>query len=346
MASRFDALHTAGLTALVGREEEFELLLRCWSRTKTGQGQVVLMSGEAGIGKSRLTAALLERVAGEPHTRLRYFCSPQHTDGALYPIIGQMERAAGLAYGDKPQAKLDKLNTVLAQTSTSPEDTALPCRDAGRLPNGRTLSRAGTDAGKQRRQATRWKRWMSQLVGLAHQRPVLMIVEDAHWVDPDEPGSVRPERSIESGVLPVLLIVTFRPEFNAQWVGQSQVTRAGLTLNRRLGEARSRRHIVTRIFAMANKELPADMLAEIVERTDGIPLFIEEDDQGRCWKRRARVRRDARLRRFHLRPCRSPQACARADGAPRPARPCQGGGADRVGDSAGSSPTPCWLRWR
>ena len=122
---RFEALHTAGLTALVGREEELELLLRRWSKAKSGEGQVVLLSGEAGIGKSRLTAALLERLAGEPHTRLRYFCSPQHTDSALYPIIGQMERAAGLAHDDKPQAKLDKLDAVLAQTSTSTEDAAL-----------------------------------------------------------------------------------------------------------------------------------------------------------------------------------------------------------------------------
>ena len=116
---RFEALHASGLTDLVGREEELELLLRRWSKAKTGEGQVVLLSGEAGIGKSRLTAALLERLASEPHTRLRYFCSPQHTDSALYPIIGQMERAAGLAHDDTPQAKLDKLDALLAQTSTS-----------------------------------------------------------------------------------------------------------------------------------------------------------------------------------------------------------------------------------
>ena len=264
--SRFDALHTTGLTALVGREEEFEFLLRRWSQAKTGQGQVVLMSGEAGIGKSRLTAALLERVAGEPHTRLRYFCSPQHTDGALYPIIGQMERAAGLAYDDKPQAKLDKLDAVLAQTSTSPEDTALLAEMLS-LPNdGRYPALELTP--EQRRQAT-LEALMSQLVGLAHQRPVLMIVEDAHWVDPTSLEAFG--RTVDRiRVLPVLLIVTFRPEFNAQWVGQSQVT--SLTLNR-LGK-REAAAIVTRIFA--NKELPADMLAEIVERTDGIPLFIEE----------------------------------------------------------------------
>jgi class 3 adenylate cyclase/predicted ATPase len=264
--SRFDALHTAGLTALVGREEEFEFLVRRWSQAKTGQGQVVLMSGEAGIGKSRLTAALLERVAGEPHTRLRYFCSPQHTDGALYPIISQMERAAGLAYDDKPQAKLDKLDVVLAQASTSPEDTSLLAEMLS-LPNdGRYPALELTP--EQQRQAT-LEALMSQLVGLAHQRPVLMIVEDAHWVDPTSLEAFG--RAVDRiRVLPVLLIVTFRPEFKAPWVGQSQVT--SLTLNR-LGKLEAAA-IVTHIFA--NKQLPADMLAEIVERTDGIPLFIEE----------------------------------------------------------------------
>ncbi|MFI5113488.1 MAG: AAA family ATPase, partial [Terriglobales bacterium] len=122
---RFEALHATGLTALVGREEETELLLRRWSRAKTGEGQVVLLSGEAGIGKSRLTAALLESLAAESHTRLRYFCSPQHIDSAFYPIIGQMERAAGLADDDVLQTKLDKLDALLAQTATSIQDAAL-----------------------------------------------------------------------------------------------------------------------------------------------------------------------------------------------------------------------------
>ena len=125
VASRFEALHASGLTDLVGREEELELLLRRWSRAKTGDGQVVLISGEPGIGKSRLTAALLERLAAEPHMRLRYFCSPQHTDSALFPIIGQMQRAAGLAHDDTPGTKLDKLDALLAQTSTSIADAAL-----------------------------------------------------------------------------------------------------------------------------------------------------------------------------------------------------------------------------
>src|ERR1700722_8717117 len=179
--SRFDALHTTGLTALVGREEEFEFLLRRWSQAKAGQGQVVLMSGEAGIGKSRLTAALLERVAGEPHTRLRYFCSPQHTDGALYPIIGQMERAAGLAHDDTTQAKLDKLLALLALSFTPAQDAALFAEMLSLPSDGRYPALELTP--EQRRQAT-LEALMSQLVGLAHQRPVLMIVEDVHWVDP------------------------------------------------------------------------------------------------------------------------------------------------------------------
>jgi class 3 adenylate cyclase len=125
VASRFDALHASGLTELVGRDEELELILRRWSKAKTGEGQVVLLSGEPGIGKSRLTAAALERLAAEPHTRLRYFCSPQHTDSPLYPIISQMERAAGFAHEDNAQAKLDKLDVLLAQSSTPQQDAAL-----------------------------------------------------------------------------------------------------------------------------------------------------------------------------------------------------------------------------
>jgi class 3 adenylate cyclase/predicted ATPase len=263
---RFEALHGSGLTALVGREEELELLLRRWSRAKTGEGQVVLLSGEAGIGKSRLTAALLERLATEPHTRLRYFCSPQHTDSALYPIIGQMERAAGLGYDDKSQAKLDKLDAVLAQTSTSPEDAALFAEMLS-LPNdGRYPALALTP--EQRRQRT-LEALTSQLAGLASQQPVLMIFEDVQWIDPTSLEVLG--RTVDRiKTLPALLIVTFRPEFNPPWVGQSRVT--SVTLNR-LGE-REAEAIIARL--VGNKKLPADVMAEIVQRTDGIPLFVEE----------------------------------------------------------------------
>ena len=150
--SRFEAFHTSGLTELVGREEELEALLRRWSRAKSGVGQVVLLSGEAGIGKSRLTAALLECLAPEPHTRLRHFCSPQHTDSALYPTIGQIERAAGFTHDDTPKAKLDKLDTLLTQSSTSVHDAALIAEHTVAAER-RTLSRARTTTPQQRRQS-------------------------------------------------------------------------------------------------------------------------------------------------------------------------------------------------
>jgi class 3 adenylate cyclase len=264
--SRFEALHASSLTAHVGREEESELLYRRWSKARTSEGQVVLLSGEAGIGKSRLTAALLERLATEPHTRLRYFCSPQHTDSALYPIISQMERAAGLVHDDKLPSKLDKLDAVFAQTSTSREDAALFAEMLS-LPNDGRYPVLEL-APQQRRQKT-LDALTAQVTALATQQPVLMIFEDMHWTDPT---SLEALSRIIDGIKtrPVLLVVTFRPEFNAPWVGQSHVT--SLTLNR-LGE----REATTIIAGLAgSKQLPPDVMAEIVERTDGIPLFVEE----------------------------------------------------------------------
>ena len=263
---RFEALHASGLTALVGREEELELLLRRWSKARTGEGQVVLLSGEAGIGKSRLTAALLERLAGEPHTRLRYFCSPQHTDSAFYPIISQMERTAGFVHDDIPQARLDKLDMILAQTSTSKQDVALFAEMLS-LPNDGRYPAIDL-APEQRRQRT-LEALTTQVAKLASQRPVLMIFEDAHWTDPTSLEAFG--RTVDQiKTLPALLVVTFRPEFNAPWAGRSHVM--SMALNR-LGE-RETAAIIVRL--VGNKELSADVMAEIVERTDGIPLFVEE----------------------------------------------------------------------
>jgi predicted ATPase len=179
--SRFEALHASGVTELVGREEELELLMRRWSKAKTCEGQVVLLSGEPGIGKSRLTAALLERVASEPHTRLRYFCSPQHTDSPLYPIIGQMERAAGFTHTDDRSLKLDKLDAVLALASTSRLDAALLAEMLS-LPNDGRYPVVELDP-QQRRQRT-LEALIAQIEVLSRSKPVLMIFEDAHWADP------------------------------------------------------------------------------------------------------------------------------------------------------------------
>jgi class 3 adenylate cyclase len=264
--SRFDALHASGLTELVGREEELELLLRRWSKAKSGQGQVVLLSGEPGIGKSRLTAALMERVAGEPHTRLRYFCSPQHSDSALYPIIGQMERAAGLAHGDTAQVKLDKLDALLAPTSTSKQDAALFAEMLS-LPNDGRYPALNMDP-QQRRQKT-LEALTAQLETLSRQKPALMIFEDAHWTDPTSLETFgRVVDRVRS--LPVLLIVTFRPEFDPPWVGRHYV--AALTINRLA------QHDVEAMIGrvVGNKLIPAGVRKDIIERTDGIPLFVEE----------------------------------------------------------------------
>jgi class 3 adenylate cyclase/tetratricopeptide (TPR) repeat protein len=264
--SRFEALHPSGLTDLVGRQEELELLTRRWTRVKSGEGQVVLLSGEPGIGKSRLVAALFERLASEPYARLRYFCSPQHTDSALYPIISQMERAAGYAHDDTPQAKLDKLDALLAQSSASPLNAALFAEMLSVPNDGRYPKRELTP--QQRRQGM-LAALTVRLEKLASQHPALMIFEDLHWIDPTSLEVLN--RTVDRiKTLPVLLIVTFRPEFNAPWTGQSGAT--SLVLNR-LSEHEAAA-IIARVAG--NKSLPADLIAEIVERTDGIPLFVEE----------------------------------------------------------------------
>jgi len=264
--SRFEAFHGAGLTELVGREEELELLLRRWSKAKNGEGQVVLLSGEAGIGKSRLIAALLESLASEPHTRLRNFCSPQHTDSALYPVIGQLERAAGLTYKDNPRAKLDKLDALLAQSLTSAHDRALLAEMLS-LPNdGRYPALELTP--QQRRRGT-LEALVLQVTDLSRENPVLMIFEDAHWTDPT---SLELFGRIVDRIptLRVLLIVAFRPEFEPAWIGRPYVT--AVTINR-LGE-REVSAMIDRV--VGNKLFPASVRQDIIERTDGIPLFVEE----------------------------------------------------------------------
>jgi class 3 adenylate cyclase/predicted ATPase len=263
---RFEAMHATGLTELVGREEEVELLLRRWSRAKTGEGQVVLLSGEAGIGKSRLTAALLERLASEPHTRLRYFCSPQHTDSAFFPIIAQLERAARLTHDDTVTARLDKLDALLTQSSTSPNDAALIAEMLS-LPNdGR---HPALDLAPDQRRQKGLEALVSQIEALARQNPVLMIFEDAHWSDPTS-LEVFGKVVDRIRMLRVLLLVTFRPEFDAPWIGQPHVT--ALTLNRL-----TQRDVVAMIDRVGgNNPIPADIRQTIIERTDGVPLFVEE----------------------------------------------------------------------
>jgi class 3 adenylate cyclase/predicted ATPase len=264
--SRFEAFHAGGPTPMVGREEECELLLNRWREAKASEGRVVLLSGEAGIGKSRLTAAFLERLSGEPHVRMRYFCSPQHTDSALHPIIAHFERAAGLAREDATKTKLDKLDALLVATATSREDAALLAEMLS-LPNdGR---HPALDFAPQQRREKTIEALIAQIDAIARQRPILMVFEDAHWADPSSLEVFgRLVDKIDS--LRVLLLVTFRPEFAAPWVGLTHVTQ--VTIHRLT--AREVAALIERVAG--ERPLAESIRQDIVERADGIPLFGEE----------------------------------------------------------------------
>ncbi|QHO75240.1 hypothetical protein ACH79_23835 [Bradyrhizobium sp. CCBAU 051011] len=266
VTSRSHALQSRDLLPLIGRDEEMELLLSRWKRAKGGEGQVVLLSGEAGIGKSRLTVALLEQLAREPHIRVRCFCSPQHTDSTLYPVIGEMLRAARFAHDDSQQVKRDKLDALLAQSSTPPQDAAL-FAELLSLPNdGRYPA---VEAEPQLRRQKTLKALASQIETLARINPVLVIFEDAHWADPTSLELFA--RTADLAVSHRLLIlVTFRPEFRPPLTGRPHVTE--LTLNRLA--PRDIDFLIEGV--VGNRSLPAGIRQDIIERTDGIPLFAEE----------------------------------------------------------------------
>jgi class 3 adenylate cyclase/predicted ATPase len=266
VASRFEALHGAALSPLIGRDDEIDLLLRRWARAKAGDGQVVLISGEPGIGKSRIVAALEEHLDAEPHLRLRYFCSSYYQDSALHPFIDQLSRAAGFARDDPPPAKLGKLEASLAQAEPPDEDVAL-LADLLSLPGSERHPLPKFSP--QRKKERTLEAVIRQLQGMARRRPVVMVFEDAQWIDPTSyellDFTIERVRS-----LPVLLIVTFRPEFQPPWTGQPQVTM--LALNRL--DRRDRTALVEQIAG--GKTLPAEVVAQIADRTDGVPLFVEE----------------------------------------------------------------------
>jgi class 3 adenylate cyclase/predicted ATPase len=266
VASRFEALHGSALTPLVGRDEEIDLLLRRWARGKAGEGQIVLISGEPGIGKSRITAALAERLHAEPHLRLRYFCSPYHQDSALYPFIDQLGRAAGFGHDDPLAARLEKLEALLALATPPDEDAALLADLLSLQPSKRHPL---PNLSPQRKKERTLEALIRQLEGLARRQPMIVVFEDAHWIDPTsrELLDLTVER-VRS--LPVLLLVTFRPEFQPPWTGQPQVTM--LALNRL--DRRDRTVLLKQIAG--GKPLPSEVIDQIAERTDGVPLFIEE----------------------------------------------------------------------
>src|SRR6516165_8589178 len=265
VVSRFEALRS-GITPLVGRDEELDLLLRRWEQAKLGGGRVVFIAGEPGIGKSRLTAALSAHIETEPHTRLRYFCSPHDQDSALYPFIGQLERAAGFTRDDTNATRLDKLEALLGDVA-EPGDISLIAEMLA-LSGGERFPLL--DLSPQRKKERTLAALLRQLQALARQQPILMIFEDLHWIDPTSRELL--DLTVEKiRGLPVLLVATYRPEFQPPWVGQSQVTVIALN---RLGRSEG----ATLVHRLAGNlgALPPDVVDEIVERTDGVPLFVEE----------------------------------------------------------------------
>jgi TolB-like protein/predicted ATPase/energy-coupling factor transporter ATP-binding protein EcfA2 len=265
--SRFEALRGPALTPLVGRQEEIEILLRRWFRAKAGDGQVVLISGEPGIGKSRLTLALQQRISPAPHTRIRYFCSPHRQDSAFHPVIAQIEHAAGFERSDDAETKLDKLASLFRDNGPVDGDIGL-IAELLSVPGGERYP--PPDLTPQRKKERIFAALLRQLDGISSREPVLMIIEDLHWIDPTSRELV--DHLVErTGRYRVLLVLTFRPEFRAPWVGQPGVTALALG---RLGRADAT--ALVRYLTAERASLPPDIIAEIVEHTDGVPLFVEE----------------------------------------------------------------------
>jgi class 3 adenylate cyclase len=264
--SRFEALH-ATTTPLVGRDEEIDLLMRRWQHAKDGDGSVVLLAGEPGIGKSRILQAILERLEDEPHTRLRYFCSQHYKDSELYPITTQLERETGFRRDDSVEQRLNKLEALLSQASNDLSETVPLLADLLSIPSeGRYQP---LNLGHQKRKEKTLLALVALLEAAAARQPVLMVFEDLHWSDPTSLELL--DLIIDRApTLRLMMIATFRPEFAPPWIGRPQVTL--LALNRL--SPRQRAEMIT--YTTGGKALPKEIADQIVERTDGVPLFVEE----------------------------------------------------------------------
>lgn len=261
--SRFAARQSGALTPIVGREREIELIAERWSLAKVNQGQLVIVSGEAGIGKSRITRAAIDAVADDDHLRITYQCSPYHVESAFYPVIQQMSFAAGFNAKDTPDQRLDRLETLIGGEH---EEMALVAGMLG-IDGAHRYGVLNSTPAQQR--VKLMQMLVDLLVRQSQHRPILLIWEDLHWVDPT---SLELMDLLLDAITdqPILVLSTARPTFDYGFGGHPSVTR--LSLNR-LG-----REMISAIAAKLTdgKTLPDEITDIIVKRTDGVPLFVEE----------------------------------------------------------------------
>ncbi|HEY3847230.1 MAG TPA: AAA family ATPase [Acetobacteraceae bacterium] len=264
--SRFEALRAGGRIPLFGRDEELSLLMRRWEQARNGEGRVVLLSGEAGIGKSRLSAALDERLLGEPHLRLRWFCAPHYQDSALHPVISNFVRHAGFERDDDAAARLAKLEALLAHTASPLEDVAL-IADLLSLPVSAEARLA--ELTPQRRKERAFAAVLRQFEGLARTQPLLGVFEDLHWADPTTLELLdQLVATIEH--VPMLLVATSRPDLQPSWAGQPHVS--VVMLNRL-----ARNQAASLVDGVAaGRPMPDSVREQIIAHADGVPLFVEE----------------------------------------------------------------------
>ena len=285
-SGRFEAAHPDPLSAIVGRGTEIALLMDRWELACGGEGQVVLLGGEAGIGKSRIVQAILQRLDDQKYTRLRYQCSPYHTNSALYPIIQQLERASGIVRGDDDDSKIDKLETILALGTNDVARAGAMLAPLLSIQSGDRYARSGMSPRKQKAETI--EVIADQLAGLSESRPVLLILEDSHWIDPSTKEAFD-RLAAQAARSRVLLVVTHRLEYQPPWASLGHATALRLS--------RLRRSDVTAMATQVSggKTLPDQVMGQIIDKTDGVPLFVEEftsmviesglvEDTGKCYE--------------------------------------------------------------
>jgi class 3 adenylate cyclase/tetratricopeptide (TPR) repeat protein len=266
--SRLDIVRAHGLTPLAGREQEVGLLLERWQQAKDGQGQVVLLTGEAGIGKSRLLQVMKDHVAGEAHTLFECRSSPYYQNTAWYPITDMLLRALNWNQDDTPEAKLDKLEQTLHEYRLELDEAMPLFANLLSLPLPEDCYPPLNISPQQQRQKT-LETIMAMLLQQAEQQPILFILEDLHWTDPSTLELL--ELLIDqTPTAAICVLLTYRPTFQRTWSSRSYLTQ--VTLNRL-----SRPQIEQVAEGVAGgKRLPAEVMQQIVEKTDGVPLYVEE----------------------------------------------------------------------